>query len=529
MSRREAETAASYDDVAPDASAMIESLRAHGYTLQTAIADIIDNSIAASCKNVWLTMDWSSGSPYIAITDDGSGMDESELISAMRLGSKSPLEYRAPSDLGRFGLGLKTASFSQSRRLTVVSKKNGVTSLRRWDLDHLSSPMVSGWQLLKSAHARTGSRSEEIVSRRLSSGTLVILEVLDRVTRSDRGQNTEIAENHWVSEVSRVRQHLAMVFHRFLADKSKLGVQIFLNETPVIPWDPFCCDEHATQRFPEDSDSSLGSEVSVKGFVLPHRDRFDPDDPTRSRRLHQDAAGPLGWNAQQGFYLYRNRRLIIPGDWLGLGPGQNGWKKEEHFKLARIQIDIPNSMDQEWQIDVKKSSAIAPPALRTWLTGLAKVVRDRAKEVYAYRGGHAKRKSNTRQVNQRPWITRKLGNGTFSYQIDRKHVLFDALLSTFSREQKTSLETLLRLIEETVPVQRIWIDTADNQDGVAQPFEGEKYKKLRDHITTCHNALVNCGSSEQESWEQISDFPAFQTLDAKAIIGEILEQRGIHG
>ena len=513
-----------FDDEAPDASAMIESLRAYGYTLSTAVADIVDNSIAARCRNVWLKFEWNSGDPWISIADDGSGMSESELRRAMRLGSTNPLEERDPSDLGRFGLGLKTASFSQARRLTVASwPRGGNGVLRRWDLDHLARPEVKGWQLLKSAHPDTGSRADEAKARGLKNGTVVLLEILDRVASVERDVPDDVAEEHWVSEVARVRQHLAMVFHRFLSDTAKKGIRILLNDTSVDPWDPFCTLEDATQVEAEDLNSDLGGVVGVKGFVLPHRDRFYPTDKTRSKKLHQAAAGPAGWNAQQGFYLYRNRRLIIPGDWLGLGPGPNGWKKEEHFKLARIRVEIPNSMDHEWQIDVKKSTAIAPPALRSWLTGLAKTVREKAKEVYAYRGGRPSRQPRRPTDHTRPWVTKTKADGTFSYRIDRNHSLFQALVSSVPPENGKELETLLRLIEETVPVQRIWIDTADNQDGVSAPFEGEVHATLRRHLEICHAALVANGQGDEEAWCELAVFPAFQTQDAQAIIGQLQE------
>jgi hypothetical protein len=513
-----------FDEVAPDASAMIESLRAHGYTLSTAVADIIDNSIAARCRNVWLRFEWHSGDPWISITDDGDGMSEIELVNAMRLGSTSPLEKRDPSDLGRFGLGLKTASFSQARRLTVTTvARRGKIALRRWDLDHLAKPEVKGWQLLKSSHPDTGTRADELGVRSLKSGTVVLLEILDRVLSAEQDEPNAVAEKHWVAEVARVRQHLAMVFHRFLADSSRKGIKIFLNDSPVVPWDPFCTSEEATQAEAEDINNDLGGKVGVKGFVLPHRDRFDPNDNMRSKKLHHAAAGPAGWNAQQGFYLYRNRRLIIPGDWLGLGPGQNGWKKEEHFKLARIRVDIPNSMDQEWQIDVKKSTAIAPPALRAWLAGLAKTVREKAKEVYAHRGGRSTRRQRQNVGHAWPWVTKTRSDGSFSYRVDRKHTLFQALVASVPAESAQELETLLRLIEETVPVQRIWIDTADNQEGVSAPFEGESHAKLKKHLEICHLALVDHGQSEEEAWEELAAFPAFQTRDAQAIIGQLCE------
>src|SRR5579872_5411751 len=123
-----------FDIVAPDASAMIESLRAFGYDLPTAIADLIDNSISAGAKNVWLNFRWNGPDSFISVADDGCGMSRTTLINAMRAGSRSPLDPRTPADLGRFGLGLKTASFSQCRRLTVASKeKKNSTCIRRWD------------------------------------------------------------------------------------------------------------------------------------------------------------------------------------------------------------------------------------------------------------------------------------------------------------------------------------------------------------------------------------------------------------
>ena len=502
---------------------MIESLRAHGYTLSTAIADIIDNSIAAECKNVWLRFEWNSGDPWISITDDGKGMSETELVNAMRLGSTNPLETRDPSDLGRFGLGLKTASFSQARRLTVVShQKKGSPASRRWDLDYLAKPEVNGWQLLKSIHPETGSKGHALKQRKLKSGTVVILEILDRVLiKSDESKSA--AEKHWASEVSRTREHLEMVFHRFLSAKKEGKIKIFVNEGSLVPWDPFCTDAKATQREAKDSNEDLGGKVSVQGFILPHRDRFDPTDKSKSMKLHQQAAGPVGWNAQQGFYLYRNRRLIIPGDWFGLGPGQNGWKKEEHFKLARIRVDIPNSMDMEWQIDIRKSTAFAPSPLRSWLTGLAKTCREKAKDVYSHRGGRIIRPNKKAKVYDHPWITKTKKDGTFNYLIDRKHELFMALTNTVPSSCEKELETLLRLIEETVPVQRIWIDSADNQEGIADPFEGEANNKLKKHIEICYEALLKNGQYRDEAMDAITVFPAFQSKNAQALIGQMKE------
>ena len=263
--------------------------------------------------------------------------------------------------------------------------------------------------------------------------------------------------------------------------------------------------------------------MKLKSFVLPHKDRFDEGNPSRSNELHQQSGGPSGWNAHQGFYLYRNRRLIVAGDWLGLGPGRNGWKKEEHYKLARIRVDIPNSTDKEWQVDVKKSTAIAPPALASWLKGHAKTVRKRAMEVYAHRGSRKPRLDGGQDQHVNPWISRR-HRGMISYRIDQRNPILKSLIDSLPADDQKRLETLLRLIEETVPVQQIWIDTAKNQDGVAAPFEGESTGKMREYILTVHAVLCGGGMDEVEAWNSMAAFEAFRGREALALIGILREE-----
>ncbi|MDA8988713.1 ATP-binding protein [bacterium] len=453
-------------DCAPDASAMVESLRAHGYTLDTAVADIVDNSIAAHARTIRIDARTTDGeSPFISIADDGDGMSDEELVAAMRLGSRHPSDVRAEDDLGRFGLGLKTASFSQARRLTVCSRREGhEPATYRWDLDHLARPDVSGWKLLRGADDKSAARLAGMAE---SSGTVVLLEDLDRVVDKPAGgvQGAE-QEKQFRDKVIRLRQHLAMVFHRYLTRPRATRVGIFVNDEPVDAWDPFVTANPATQKFFEgESPSSSGfSKVRVVGYVLPHRDRFNSRSVELSRKEFEKAAGPLGWNAQQGFYLYRNDRLIIAGGWLGLGPKPHGWRQEEHFKLARIQVDIPNNLDLEWRIDVKKSSAAVPGQLAAWLEGVANTIRKYAKDVYAHRGGSAVSgpKQNAAAPVSRPWKSTRTSAGP-RYKVDRDHPLVAAIADQLPRSSKPALQQLLKLLEQTVPVEQIWVDVADNQ------------------------------------------------------------------
>lgn len=450
-----------YEIAEPKAEALIESLRSVGYSLQTAIADIIDNSIAASAGNIWVQFHWSGKYSHISIVDDGCGMSENQLTNAMRPGSRSPLEERDPDDLGRFGLGLKTASFSQCRKLSVLSKLsgNGVAE-REWDLDYVVDK--NQWRLLKQVTGERG-RYAEILSP-MKQGTVVLWQSLDRVTgTSDR--NSLTSQTVFNKQIDDVREHLGMIFHRFL-EGSNPRLKIWLNGTEkhhlVQPWDPFLEGHDCTSRKPGDKVDFGNSIVSIRGYVLPHKDKLSEPD-------YKAAAGPSGWNAQQGFYIYRNDRMLVSGGWLKLGRPR-AWAKEEHHKLARLCVDIPNKLDSEWALDVKKSTATPPVRIREKLTRLAESVRADAKRVFAHRGEYGPRGSSNQVELERPW-KRTIRNGHTTYKIDRKHVLVNSMLREMGKQQP-ELEALLRIIEETVPVQQIWLDTADNESEHSIPYDG---------------------------------------------------------
>ena len=498
-----------YEEVAPEASAMIESMRAYGYTLATAIADLIDNSIAAGARNVWLEARWAGRDSWFTIADDGGGMSESELRDAMRLGSRNPRLERAPADLGRFGLGLKTASLSQCRRLTVFSKqKDSAVHVRRWDLDYLARADVMGWQLLRTPHPESKAEVSQIEEEQ--SGTIVLWEVLDRILQ-DEDSGSDRVRSHFLRVVEAVEQHLAMVFHRYL-DGPRPRLRILLNTNEIEPWDPFLETHPATQRTPKEAISLPGHslKIEVRGYVLPHKDKLSDEE-------HSKASGPEGWNAQQGFYLYRNERLIVAGSWLGLG-GSRGWTKEEHYKLARIRLDIPNSMDHLWHLDVKKAHATPPPQIRERLTGLAKGVRENARSVFAHRGRYGMRPR--KDELQRPWKPGKRG-GQVVYRIDREHPLVQAVLVE-AKTRKPALETMLRIIEETVPVQQIWLDAAESQENTAAPFHGAQPSERRFVVTTAYDTIRrNLGLGHKETVERLSSWEEFSDDETLAILASL--------
>jgi hypothetical protein len=458
----------------PKPSSLIESLRSVGYNLPTAVADIIDNSIAAAARNIWVYFEWAGIESYISIIDDGLGMSEDVLHEAMRPGSRSPLEKRSQSDLGRFGLGLKTASFSQCRKLTVASRRKGRPFvIRTWDLDYVVNH--NEWRLLKTA----GGDAKKVMGiEKLESGTVVLWTKLDRLTQGEKPCDAA-AHNRFNDSIDSVRQHLALTFHRFVEEGS---IKIYINGHPIAAWNPFLEGHIATYRTPEEVIPFGESKVYFRGFVLPHKDMLKPED-------YADAAGPAGWTAHQGFYVYRSKRLLVPGDWLCLGC-PNPWTKAEQYNLARIRLDLANNTDSEWHLDVKKSTARPPSLIRERLTELAENIRVRARSVFAHRGRYGTKIPPVAEF-ERPWEA-KIRNGHRIYQINRTH---PAVKTTMLAAGKIApeMEALLRVLEETVPIQQIWLDIAEQTRDVSQPYDGVEYSVIRSDIRRAYDFLAKSG------------------------------------
>lgn len=436
--------------VPPKASAMIEALRGLGYTAASALADLVDNSISARARDVAILFFWEGPASRIAVLDNGDGMDDGELERAMRLGERSPLDTRSAHDLGRFGLGLKTASFSQCRRLTVASKKDGEIHCLRWDLDVLAASKDGGWHLLEGA----APGSETILDNlnAFPSGTLVLWEVLDRVVVPG------FTEQDFLDSMDRIESHLAMVFHRYLGGP-RPRLYLTINGRQVTPWDPFLSSHPATWSSPIDPLVVDSGAIEVQCHVLPHKDRL-------SEQEYLSAAGPDGWTAQQGFYVYRNERLLVAGNWLGLGSARL-WTKEEAHRLARIRLDIPNSADSEWKIDIRKSTARPPIAARSRLTRLAEDTRERARRVFAHRGQIVP-VAGGKLIQA--WRAEHFRDG-IRYRIDVNHPAVRAVLND-AGNLAPQITAMLRIIEETIPVQRIWLDTTESKETPRTGFAG---------------------------------------------------------
>ena len=434
-------------------------------------------------------------------------MTPEELVSAMRAGSQNPLIQRSRKDLGRFGLGLKTASFSQCRVLTVSSRISGSSgTTRRWDLDYVGQ--VSEWRLLHGVSPGSDQRVSEFEDQ--ECGTVVLWERIDRMVGKAR-MDDQKAEQRFFGLIGNVENHLGMVFHRFIDDPR--GITIYINGHRISSWDPFLSNESATQQLQEEHLYLHDEVVKVRPYVLPHHSRL-------SSTAHERGAGPKGWNAQQGFYIYRNQRLLLSGDWLGLG-----FQKEEHYKLARIAIDLPNSMDHEWDIDVRKSRARPPGVLQDDLRRIARITRERAADVYRHRGKVLARKTSENSIFV--W-NREIKHGRITFRINREQPLATDLLQS-SQEYRARLEALLRLIEETLPVPLITIENSAHPDTQLAPFEECPSSEVLEIIKQVYIAFRRQGNSHTQAIERLVTLEPFHhfkdlvmSLDVDEAVGEKL-------
>ncbi len=448
-------------NLSPDPISLVESMRDIGYSLETAIADIIDNSITAKAQSINIRFDWNNNDPWLSVVDDGLGMNKTELISAMRLGSKSPLESRNSDDLGRFGLGLKTASFSQCRRLTVLSKKNKLVTFAEWNLDSLSDSENNPWSLsvFEGQEVERHGVLNYLLNEYLKStpsGTIVLWGNIDRINNSTHKLSSETQFNE---DIVKVKNHLELVFHRYLSPSpGESKIKLFLNNNYLESFDPFNSTKSTELR--KEEFRYEGEVITVQPYVLPHHNKISEVD-------WKKYAGKKGYLHEQGFYVYRNRRLIIYANWFRL------IRKEELTKLLRVMIDIPNNLDQLWKIDVKKSNAFPPSGVREELKRIIQKIEYAGKKVYKQRG-----QSITDKISYPSWNRIAKDNQIF-YQINRAHPILKKYIEKLSQTEEEDFKDVISMIESTFPRQTFFNDTATNPEQMnADRLDKEQIKRL---------------------------------------------------
>jgi len=489
---------------APSAAMLIESMRDIGYSLETALADVIDNSITAGATRVEIRAD-SGEHPRIAVIDDGCGMSWEELMAAMRPGSRNPLDERTAADLGRFGLGLKTASFSQCRRLTVVTRRDGETHAAVWDLQHVADE--DDW--LVQVPDPDDALAIPWVECLTETGTLVLWENLDRlVEEHDDAPSSE----HFIGRIDDARNHLELVFHRFLSGEPGLRkTEIRLNNRLLEARDPFHSRHPATVIGPLETIKVGDHTVQVQTFTLPHHRKVTPEEWER-------LAGREGYLKNQGFYVYRERRLIIYGTWFGLA------RQAELTKLARVRIDMPNGLDAEWKIDVKKASAQPPFLVRNRLRRIIETIGATSKRVYTARG-----RRRTTDSRLPMWI-RVQDKNQISYQINREHPVVATYLSRLDNGLLSEFVRLLELSESTLPMDMFFADMGSAPDLIADITTSDE--TLRHAVYTTAMRLreagvkpgelidmMQCAEPFKSNWERtrvlLADLDVGESSDAQ--------------
>lgn len=420
--------------IVPDAEALIQSNRAIGYSFEAAVADVIDNSISADADFIDVRCGLNGDDTYVAIVDNGHGMTRNELIDAMRYGSNNPMESRTVNDLGRFGLGMKVASLSQCAILTVISKKNNEINGCQWNLKTIS--VHGDWVADMFDHLECSLFPESDVLDDWSSGTIVLWQNLDRIK-----EKTDSLEDTVNDYLQKLRVHLGMVFHRFISGDAR-HVTLSINQKPVKAIDPFLQSNSHTQSRPKQRIIYKGSTIVVSPFILPHFKNMSDEE-----RIQCDRTSTYRF---QGFYVYRNKRLIIPGTWFGLRS-----RKELH-DLARIMIDIPNTLDGEWNIDIKKSTADLPPELKTRIMSTLDDSLMRSVDVHRSRGRKVSSKTG--------FIWSKIDCGDhYRYEINREHPLIKDILDIDDDEYRSKVSMLISIIEDSVPYESIIGDLAEKE------------------------------------------------------------------
>lgn len=425
----------------PSPSVLMNSMRSIGYSFKTALADIIDNSISANAKNIYVTFPINDEDLFISILDDGNGMSKDELFNAMKYGSDR--EYSL-NDLGRFGLGLKSASLSQCRSLTVVSKQKDKINAFKWDLDFVIKEKKWECFELDCDEIKLIPNINDLTA--FENGTLVLWENFDTAYKKSNGKIREFLSD----EIDYAEKHIRLVFHRFMSNSNK-KVNIYFNNDLIKPIDPFL-EDHAKTDSRKTSEIFIeGETIKIQPYILPHQSDLTILDIEKIGGIENLRNG-------QGFYIYRNNRLIIYGTWFRLSTSTIS---PELLKYGRIKVDIPNTLDDVWDIDIKKQNATIP---RQILNNLKKAVNDvcsRSKEKTSKRI-----KLSLEKDESRIWNKFLSKNGKEIYSINKESKFILNFLDDFDDKDRKKILNLIDIVSANIPFDDIYnsICTKQNED-----------------------------------------------------------------
>lgn len=460
----------------PTADILMTSMRAMGYSFESAIADIVDNSISAGASKIWLHFPVDPLDCHVAICDDGCGMNKEELFDAMKYGSEQKRDCRSADDLGRFGLGLKAASLSQCRRLTVASKKDGVVNAYIWDLDVILEK--KDWYMVECTEDEIRSIKQISWLDKIECGTVVVWEEFDLIEKSSGNLYSELNKYQEITA-----NYLSLIFHRFINKTGNSKLSIKVNNFELIGFDPFLESHPKTNvrkriEIPVEDSDGIERMVVVQPFVLP----FQKDLTAEDKKL---SGGIENYRSKQGFYVYRNERLIVWGTWFGR-------HRDELTKYARIRVDIPNTLDDIWGIDIKKQNAKIPSMIKTRLTRAVDEAMDIAVKQQKHRGRIEKVDEEIDYI----WDRIKGRGDNFTYKINRNSKIFSLIHESVSSELWSQFDMVLEEIENAVPFQQIYIDKSQNK--VDEEIDEERMAEIKAKAEMLVRMATELGGASRE-------------------------------
>ena len=403
------------------------------------------------------------------------------LFEAMRYGCLSAEEERSEEDLGRLGMGMKSASLSQCRCLTVVSFEGKTLNGFTWDYNHILETQDWMIQELDSFEINKLPYVEKLKAQK--KGTLVIWQDFDVLSHSSGGQ----VYSTLVDLRTSLESTLSLIYHRYLSGIGTLRLHIYINELDIKPQDPFLEQHPKTTVKKEielDIKDSKGVErmIKVRPFILPFATELKEKDK-------QLIGGIENLRAKQGFYIYRNKRLIIWGTWFGMK------QRAELTKNARIRVDIPNSLDDIWSIDIKKQQATIPQQILRRLKKAVEDALDFSVRQQTFRGRTEKVNDDIDYI----WDRKRGRNNSFFWLINRESKIFQYVREKMSDEDYGYLEMLLTEIENNLPVQQLYIDKSNE----VIAFPEEDNERLDDVYQKAVTIASNLMSIRHDGWEAI--------------------------
>lgn len=451
---------------------LLESMRSVGYDLNTAIADIIDNSIAAHATHISILYFDQGEEPYLSIVDDGYGMDENTAFDAMQLAGNSPNEQRTSNDLGRFGLGLKTASLSQARSLLIATTQNRLQTTLRWDLDTVA--LTGEWTLEQLDESETAAALPQKVLDAVNPthGTCVLWRNLDRLETLAGASLKDLDK-----AMMELTDYLALVFHRFMypyPDDSIKQISIDVNGYPVPQRDPFLRNNPAVQTT---STQRIGaSGATLCGYTLPYQNRLSEHD-RELLNISEERGKTLV--DTQGFYVYRAYRLITWGSWFRMLP------RKQATKLSRVQVDIPNNLDSEWTLDIKKSKATPPKIVSEEMKRYVERLAKPSRRAQQFRG---RRKNSDPEAAV--WDVINDRDGAFRYEINAKNPYIASFMQALTSAQQKAFKDVLKVFSSTIPYEDMQSRFAIDERSSSTELSDEETKTFAEQMWML-NSIAN--------------------------------------